>query len=1352
MKRAFHSVGGWKGRLILAGATVVALAIGLVAFAYFTSTGTGAGSANAGTLSAPTITSATPGGSTVALNWSTVAPPAGAGGVTYYVTRDGGDPGGDCPPSSSAANVTSCTDSGLAAGTYSYTVTAKWHSWTATGAAVTATVVSGAATHLVLAAATTTPASGAADDLTITAKDASNSTVTGYTGDKSLTFSGASPIGSFNPTVTDKNGTAVDFGTAETITFTNGVAAVSGSSNGVMKLYKAESPTITVTDGSISNTGLSVTVAAAAASVLVFSTQPGSATAGSVFVQQPVVRTQDAFGNDSASGLGVARDVSVAVASGTGLLQGTATLDIGTGAGNGTVTFTNLRIDAAGAKTLSATAAAGSPALSAATSGSFTVAAGTATQMVFTTQTTGVANASATAVFPVQPVVTVQDGFGNTATSYATNVSLAISAGTLTCTSTSVTPSSGVATFAACHGSAFGTGITLTASSGSLTPKVSNSFNITTAATKVVFSTQPSSSATAGSAFAQQPVVSVQDASSRTVTVSSASVALAITGGTGTAGAALTCTANSVAASLGVATFSACSIDKSGSGYTLTATSSGLTSAVSSPSTTISSGAATKLSFTAQPSGCTDATVCTTQPVVTIQDALGNTVTTATSSIALAINTGSGALACTANPKAAVAGVATFAGCKITLGTAGAFTLSATFAGLTTDVSTSFTVFGVETPLATGNWNAVDTWTAVTRSGTITSATNSTTVTGTGTFFQTELVVGDRLLRSDGTTSIGVVQSIQSDTSLTLTANASTANTNAAYTNRSIPTTDDDVSITTAITITIPSGYAAVANSLTFGSSANTLLPVLTFAAGSSSLTTSGDVTMSAPSAGATRDLAVNAGTLTVGGNLSLSAGASGNQNNRINKVTITTGTVTVSGDLVFNAGNFLSVNALQNQIIMSGGAATFNLAGAFTLNNGGGTSSGTVTPGTTSTFNFNGSVAQTIPIGVSSIVYNNLKVNNTSASGATPGAAITGTNVTGNVTVETGTLDNSGNAITLASTKLFAVQNSATFKLSGTSTMVTVSGGGTKTFGATSTVDYAGAAQTVTNETYGHLSLSGSSTKTMPNTAMTVAGNFSMSGTTTATALANLIVNGNVSLGGTAFTAGAFSHQVKGNFSNSGTFTSTGSTFTFNGSSQQTLSGSGLSFNAVTLSNSAGMLLSGADMTVGGTLTFTLGNITTGANKVIASGGVSRTSGFVNGNLQKPFAIATSSPTFEIGTGTTYAPISLASLVVTVAGNLTAASTEGLHSSFGTSGISGTKYVNRYWTLTAGGGLTATSFTGTFTFVAGDLVGGPNTAALIVRRFVSPSTWTAGTSPSSTVTTVTGGFTTSFGDFAAGE
>src|SRR5205823_6384693 len=193
--------------------------------------------------------------------WSSVSSPTGSGTVKYYVIRDGGNVGGNCPTSSAPAAVTSCTDTGLAPGSHTYVVTALWRGWTSTSSSRNVTVSFGALDHLVVSAATTSPVAGAADALTITAKDTSGNTVATYTGDKTLTFGGASTFGSNHPTVSDKSGTAVAFGSAETITFSNGVASVAGLANGAMTLYKAETASITVTDGSVGNgTGLSVSV------------------------------------------------------------------------------------------------------------------------------------------------------------------------------------------------------------------------------------------------------------------------------------------------------------------------------------------------------------------------------------------------------------------------------------------------------------------------------------------------------------------------------------------------------------------------------------------------------------------------------------------------------------------------------------------------------------------------------------------------------------------------------------------------------------------------------------------------------------------------------------------------------------------------------------------------------------------------------------------------------------------------------------------------------------------------------------------------------------------------------------
>ena len=73
-----------------------------------------------------------------------------------------------------------------------------------------------------------------------------------YTGSHNLTFSGGTTIGSFTPTRhRTPRAPPMNFGTTTPITFTNGVATVSGSSNGVMTLYKAGAQSITMTDGTL---------------------------------------------------------------------------------------------------------------------------------------------------------------------------------------------------------------------------------------------------------------------------------------------------------------------------------------------------------------------------------------------------------------------------------------------------------------------------------------------------------------------------------------------------------------------------------------------------------------------------------------------------------------------------------------------------------------------------------------------------------------------------------------------------------------------------------------------------------------------------------------------------------------------------------------------------------------------------------------------------------------------------------------------------------------------------------------------------------------------------------------------
>src|SRR5207244_685099 len=126
-----------------------------------------------------------------------------------------------------------------------------------------------------------------------------------------------------------------------------------------------------------------------------------------------------------------------------------------------------------------------------------------------------------------------------------------------------------------------------------------SSFNITAGtATKLALGVQPGNT-TAGQSISPAITVLVQDSLGNTVTTSSATITMAI--GTNAGGGTLSGT-TSVAASSGIATFSTLSIDKAGTGYTLPASSAGLTGATSS-SFNISAGTDVKLAITSVNSG-----------------------------------------------------------------------------------------------------------------------------------------------------------------------------------------------------------------------------------------------------------------------------------------------------------------------------------------------------------------------------------------------------------------------------------------------------------------------------------------------------------------------------------------------------------------------------------------------------------------------------------------------------------------------------------------------------------------------------------------------------------------------------
>ena len=81
---------------------------------------------------------------------------------------------------------------------------------------------------------------------------------------------------------------------------------------------------------------------------LIWTTQPGGATNGLPFAQQPVLKTADQYGIPSTNGLPATLPVVIAQSAGMGPLVGTTNLNLGMAGGQGVFQFTNLQINSSG--------------------------------------------------------------------------------------------------------------------------------------------------------------------------------------------------------------------------------------------------------------------------------------------------------------------------------------------------------------------------------------------------------------------------------------------------------------------------------------------------------------------------------------------------------------------------------------------------------------------------------------------------------------------------------------------------------------------------------------------------------------------------------------------------------------------------------------------------------------------------------------------------------------------------------------------------------------------------------------------------------------------------------------------
>ncbi len=287
-----------------------------------------------------------------------------------------------------------------------------------------------------------------------------------------------------------------------TVTVSGGIATFTNLADDTAETITLHFTSVPVLAAVTSN---DVIVSPAAASQLVIQTEPSaSATAGTVFATQPVVYEEDQYGNLE-TGDSTTQVSAQSLPGGSGLLQGTTTVTVS----GGIATFTNLADDKAETITLQLTS---SPVLTAATSSNVVVSPAAATQLAIHTQP------SVTAMmgmpFSTQPVVYVEDQFGNIetgdSTTQVTASSLPIGSGPLQ-GMTTVTVSGGVATFTNLADDNVETITLHFTSSPVLAATTSTSVAVYGPATQLVIHTQPSSTATAGSVFSTQPVVYVED-------------------------------------------------------------------------------------------------------------------------------------------------------------------------------------------------------------------------------------------------------------------------------------------------------------------------------------------------------------------------------------------------------------------------------------------------------------------------------------------------------------------------------------------------------------------------------------------------------------------------------------------------------------------------------------------------------------------------------------------------------------------------------------------------------------------------------------------------------------------------
>jgi alpha-tubulin suppressor-like RCC1 family protein len=415
-----------------------------------------------------------------------------------------------------------------------------------------------------------------------------------------------------------------------------------------------------------------------------FTAQPGNTSAGASLNASGIkVAMLDANGSTVTTAPATLVTLSIGTnAGGDGTLSGT-TSQVTV---NGVATFSGMSINRVGSGYVLTATATG---VASASSASFNVTAGAVNKLRFVQQPT---NAEINTAIAPAVIVAVSDASDNTISTSNLQVTLTAN----NCTGFSATPvnaASGVATLADAKFTVAGNNCTLTASATGLTAATSQPFSAVPVggATRLAFT----NAWTNGVAGQTLDTIRVALVSAQGVTVPSASTSVTLTLSTGTLGGTLTQPTTN-----GVAKFGNIIVNTAGAAHQITATSTGFRS-VPGSTIAVAAGVPSRLAFATQPANVAAGSVMTPGVQVAVQDAQGNTVTSATTPVqlGLAANPGSATLD-GVTTVAASNGIATFDNVRLSKSATG-YALSASSPGSAMSGATSAT-FNVTSSGATG--------------------------------------------------------------------------------------------------------------------------------------------------------------------------------------------------------------------------------------------------------------------------------------------------------------------------------------------------------------------------------------------------------------------------------------------------------------------------------------------------------------------------------------------------------------------------------------------------------------------------------------------------------------------------